>query len=50
MALAREDRFPITDIMRQTPQIPDNCQWATRAKNDARSARKFTPTVVQLCR
>jgi len=24
MALAREDRFPITDIMRQTPPIPDN--------------------------
>jgi len=24
MAIARGDRFPITDIMRQTPQIPDN--------------------------
>ena len=22
MAIAREDRFPITDIMRQTPEIP----------------------------
>ncbi len=28
MAIAREDRFPITDIMRQTPAIPENCQWA----------------------
>ncbi|MGE0423752.1 MAG: maltose alpha-D-glucosyltransferase [Reyranellaceae bacterium] len=33
MALAREDRFPITDIMRQTPQIPDNCQWAIFLRN-----------------
>ncbi|MDP9095325.1 MAG: alpha-amylase family glycosyl hydrolase, partial [Pseudomonadota bacterium] len=28
MSIAREDRFPITDIMRQTPAIPANCQWA----------------------
>ena len=28
MAIAQEDRFPITDILRQTPEIPDNCQWA----------------------
>ena len=27
MAIAQEDRFPITDIMRQTPEIPPNCQW-----------------------
>jgi maltose alpha-D-glucosyltransferase/alpha-amylase len=33
MALAREDRFPITDIMRQTPQIPDACQWAIFLRN-----------------
>jgi maltose alpha-D-glucosyltransferase/alpha-amylase len=33
MALAREDRFPITDIMRQTPQVPDNCQWAIFLRN-----------------
>ena len=33
MALAREDRFPITDIMRQTPQIPDTCQWAIFLRN-----------------
>ncbi|MGN6550957.1 MAG: alpha-amylase family protein, partial [Pararhizobium sp.] len=28
MAVAQEDRHPITDIIRQTPQIPDPCQWA----------------------
>ena len=33
MAIAKEDRFPITDIMRQTPQIPDNCQWAIFLRN-----------------
>ena len=33
MALAQEDRFPITDIMRQTPQIPENCQWAIFLRN-----------------
>ena len=33
MAVAQEDRFPITDIMRQTPPIPDNCQWAIFLRN-----------------
>jgi len=33
MAVAQEDRFPITDIMRQTPDIPDNCQWAIFLRN-----------------
>ena len=33
MAIAREDRFPITDIMRQTPQIPETCQWAIFLRN-----------------
>jgi maltose alpha-D-glucosyltransferase / alpha-amylase len=33
MAIAREDRFPITDIMRQTPDIPANCQWAIFLRN-----------------
>ena len=28
MALQMEDRFPIIDILEQTPPIPDNCQWA----------------------
>lgn len=33
MALAQEDRFPITDILRQTPAIPDSCQWAIFLRN-----------------
>jgi maltose alpha-D-glucosyltransferase/alpha-amylase len=33
MALAQEDRFPITDILRQTPDIPGNCQWALFLRN-----------------
>ena len=33
MAIAQEDRFPITDIMRQTPEIPDTCQWAIFLRN-----------------
>jgi maltose alpha-D-glucosyltransferase/alpha-amylase len=33
MALAREDRYPITDIMRQTPDIPESCQWAVFLRN-----------------
>ncbi len=33
MAIAKEDRFPITDIMRQTPEIPDTCQWAIFLRN-----------------
>jgi len=28
MAVADEDRYPIHDILRQTPPIPDGCQWA----------------------
>jgi len=33
MALAQEDRHPITDIMRQTPDIPVGCQWAVFLRN-----------------
>jgi maltose alpha-D-glucosyltransferase/alpha-amylase len=33
MALRMEDRFPIIDILQQTPQIPDNCQWALFLRN-----------------
>jgi maltose alpha-D-glucosyltransferase / alpha-amylase len=33
MAIAQEDRFPITDIIRQTPDIPANCQWALFLRN-----------------
>ncbi len=33
MALRQEDRLPITDIMAQTPAIPDTCQWALFLRN-----------------
>ncbi|MGD0473205.1 MAG: maltose alpha-D-glucosyltransferase [Candidatus Velthaea sp.] len=33
MAIAEEDRYPIIDIMRQTPDIPANCQWAIFLRN-----------------
>ncbi len=33
MAVATEDRHPVTDIMRQTPEIPDTCQWAIFLRN-----------------
>jgi maltose alpha-D-glucosyltransferase/alpha-amylase len=33
MAIAQEDRFPITDILRQTPDIPSTCQWALFLRN-----------------
>ncbi len=33
MALSREDAAPIIDILRQTPEIPDNCQWGLFLRN-----------------
>ena len=33
MAIAQEDRHPITDILRQTPDIPEGCQWAIFLRN-----------------
>jgi len=33
MALRQEDRHPITEIMRQTPDIPENCQWGLFLRN-----------------
>jgi maltose alpha-D-glucosyltransferase/alpha-amylase len=33
MALHMEDRFPIIDILRQTPCIPESCQWALFLRN-----------------
>ncbi len=33
MALRQEDRLPITDIMAQTPEIPNNCQWGLFLRN-----------------
>jgi maltose alpha-D-glucosyltransferase/alpha-amylase len=33
MGMHTEDRFPIVDILEQTPAIPDNCQWAIFLRN-----------------
>jgi maltose alpha-D-glucosyltransferase/alpha-amylase len=33
MAIHMEDRFPLLDILAQTPQIPANCQWALFLRN-----------------
>jgi maltose alpha-D-glucosyltransferase/alpha-amylase len=33
MALRMEDRFPIVDILTQTPAIPDSSQWALFLRN-----------------
>ncbi len=33
MAVAQEDRYPILEIMGQTPEIPDTCQWAIFLRN-----------------
>jgi len=33
MAVRMEDRYPIIDILDQTPAIPENCQWALFLRN-----------------
>ncbi|HZQ67169.1 MAG TPA: maltose alpha-D-glucosyltransferase [Terriglobales bacterium] len=33
MGLKLEDRKPITEILQQTPSIPDNCQWCLFLRN-----------------
>ena len=33
MAIAQEDRHPVVEIMQQTPDIPDTCQWAIFLRN-----------------
>ena len=33
MGIRMEDRFPITDILEQTPAIPEVCQWAVFLRN-----------------
>jgi maltose alpha-D-glucosyltransferase/alpha-amylase len=33
MAIAQEDRYPITEILQQTPDIPPTCQWAIFLRN-----------------
>ena len=33
MSLRMEDRYPVTDIMKITPPIPESCQWAMFLRN-----------------
>ena len=33
MAVRREDRTPIVEILQQTPDIPESCQWAIFLRN-----------------
>ena len=33
MSIQMEDRYPIIDILEQTPTIPHNCQWAIFLRN-----------------
>jgi maltose alpha-D-glucosyltransferase/alpha-amylase len=33
MAVRREQRYPISEILAQTPEIPDNCQWGIFLRN-----------------
>lgn len=33
MSVRMEDRFPVVDILQQTPSIPESCQWALFLRN-----------------
>jgi maltose alpha-D-glucosyltransferase/alpha-amylase len=33
MAVRREQRFPITEILAQTPELPEQCQWGIFLRN-----------------
>jgi maltose alpha-D-glucosyltransferase/alpha-amylase len=33
MAVRREQRFPVTEILAQTPELPEGCQWAIFLRN-----------------
>ena len=33
MAVRREQRFPVTEILAQTPELPPGCQWAIFLRN-----------------
>jgi maltose alpha-D-glucosyltransferase/alpha-amylase len=33
VAIAQEDRYPIVEILEQTPEIPPTCQWAIFLRN-----------------
>ena len=44
MGIEREDREPIVEILRQTPDIPESCQWALFLRNhDELTLEMVTP-------
>ena len=44
MAVAKEDRADVVDILRRTPAIPETCQWATFLRNhDELTLEMVTP-------
>ena len=44
MALATGDRTPVIEVMKMTPEIPENCQWATFLRNhDELTLEMVTP-------
>ena len=44
MAIEREDREPVVEILRQTPDIPESCQWALFLRNhDELTLEMVTP-------
>lgn len=44
LAIRKEDRAPILETLRQTPPIPENCQWALFLRNhDELTLSKVTP-------
>ena len=44
MALAQEDRHPAVEIMHQTPEIPEGCQWAIFLATTTSSPWRWSPT------
>jgi maltose alpha-D-glucosyltransferase/alpha-amylase len=44
IAIRKEDRKPIVDVLRETPAIPDSCQWALFLRNhDELTLEMVTP-------
>ncbi len=44
MALKKQDRSPIVDILKRAPDIPDSCQWCTFLRNhDELTLEMVTP-------
>ncbi len=44
MGVAKEDRTEIVEVLKRTPEIPENCQWATFLRNhDELTLEMVTP-------